>query len=137
MEEKKKAEIIYKKIGRVWCPALNSYIAFTNDGLRHLIRKGGRRRSPHELKRRLSFLPYAKEIMEDVSAVAIYEKRNGVHLTKRHNTTIVAQEHTDFWAITKIYKHIAITVVIRQTKTKEKHFFSIYGARPKNQKTAL
>ena len=134
--ENRKINDLYKNIGRAWCPALNEYVAFTNAGLRHLVRKNGKRRSRPELKRRFSLLPYAKEIIEDKAAVAAHGKRDTSHLVKQHGMARLAQERADFWTITKTYGHTAITVVIRQTGVKEKHFFSIYDSKLKNQKTA-
>lgn len=136
MEEKKKVEILYKKIGHVWCPALNDCVAFTSAGLRHLTWKGGKRRSNIEQTRRFSLLPYAKEVIENPTVRIAHREEKTIRIDKRHNTTVLAQPPADFWTLTETYDNTTITVVVRQIKDKEKHFFSIYDAKRKNQKTA-
>jgi hypothetical protein len=136
MEEKKKAELVYKKIGRAWCPALNDCVAFTSAGIQHLIRKNGKKRSRREQTRRFHLLLFAKEIIESSSATITHRNGKAAHLFKRHSAVVIKQSNADFWALTKNYGDNTITVVIRQLESKEKHFFSIYDAKPKNQKTA-
>ena len=135
MQDKNRRDF-YKNIGRAWCPALNDYVAFTSAGLRHLIRKGGKRRSNSEQARRFLLLPYAKEIVESSAVEVVHGKDKIIRADKRHGATVLIRSHADFWTLTKTYGDTAITVVVRQLAGKEKHFFSIYNAKPKNQKTA-
>ena len=123
----------YKTLGGIWCPALNDRVVFTNDGIRHLIRKGGRKRTKQEQARRFSLLPYAKEIIQDNTVKVIHEESMTAHLVKQHGTAILTESRTNFWILTKGYGNITITVVIRQIENKEKHFFSIYDAKSKNR----
>jgi len=50
---------------------------------------------------------------------------------------VIKKPHADFWKLTKTYGDATITIVLRQIEGKEKHFFSIYDTKPKNQKTAM
>ena len=58
----------YKKIVKVWCPALNDDVIFNSMGIRHLLRKRGELRPKHERERRLGLLRYAVEIISDSNA---------------------------------------------------------------------
>lgn len=59
---KLKAKKIYSKIGRISSPALNDeYVAFTNKGFTHLIRKGRNPRPRSEQIRRFLLIPYVEE----------------------------------------------------------------------------
>ena len=126
----------YKNAGRVWCSALNDYVSFTNAGIQHLMRKNGKRRSLPEQKRRFRLLPYAREIIESQEVKISHEKGETIHFSKQHNVAMIKKPPADFWKLTKAYGDATITIVIRQIEGKEKHFFSIYDAKQKNQKTA-
>lgn len=123
----------YKNLGSLWCPALDDHVTFANDGLRHLVRKNGKRRTKHEQARRFSLLPHAKEIIQDNTVKVIHEESMTARLVKRHGAAILTQSHANFWTLTKDYGSTAITIVIRQIENKEKHFFSIYDAKSKNR----
>jgi hypothetical protein len=127
----------YKNLGSIWCPTLNDHIAFTNDGLRHLIRKSGIRRTKREQARRFSLLPYAKEIIQDDEVEIIHKENMTTHLVKRHGTTILTQSRASFWTLRKNYENTIVTVIIRQIENKEKHFFSIYDSKSKNRTMAV
>lgn len=129
----KKIRDLYKNIDHIWCPALDDHVAFANDGLRHLVRKNGRRRTKREQARRFSLLPYAKEIIQDDTVKITHGENITTHLAKQHGTTILIQSRASFWTLTKDYGDTAITVVIRQIEHKKKHFFSIYDAKSKNR----
>ena len=110
-EAKKKAKEFYRKIGQVWCPALNDFIIFNSAGLRHLIRKGERPRSRRDQVRRFFLLRSAVGILADPAAEIA---RISVLLDMR------------FWTIARKGNKQIISVVVRQTKSGKKHFFSIY-----------
>ena len=119
-EERRKAETLYSMIGIIWCPVLHEYINFNRTGFEHLMRRGVKWRSKGDQMRRFKLVKYAEKIVCD-------EKSNFIERGGRNGNCISMR----FWAISQTIDDYAITVVIRQTKMGQKHFFSIY-----NQKTA-
>lgn len=119
-DAKKNAERIYKSTTVVRCPDLNENIAFTKVGFRHLVRKGGKRRSLREQTRRFLLLPYAKEIIESSKVKIIHGKGTAAHPEHNHGDRMLARPAADFWTLTKTYGETAITVVVQADKTKRK-----------------
>ena len=136
-EEKRKAKKFYASIGSVWCPALGEPVVFTKIGFQHLVWKGKKRRSLSDQRRRFSLLARAKNVVENPNAKIVYRKSETVGLAKRHGERMLLKAPADFWALTEWRGGREITVVIRGSKTKEKHFFSIYDKSKKNQKTVM
>jgi hypothetical protein len=132
--ENKNGRNFYKNIGRAWCPELNDYVAFTNAGIQHLMRKNGKSRLRNEQVRRFRLLPYAKEIIEGRDIKISHGKGETVRFSKQHDMAVIKKLPADFWKLTKTYGDVAITVVVRQIEGKEKHFFSIYNAKTKKSK---
>ena len=112
----------YKNLGKAWCPKFGEHVAFTADGLRHLVRKRGILRSKREQRRRFALLAHAKDIIQDATATVL----------PGNNTTDAVQ----FWVISKQVSDKKVSVVVRQFKGKAKHFFSIYAEKAKKQKPA-
>lgn len=55
----------YQKIGRVWCPILNSYVHFTSEGRIHLIYKGNRKkRTEKEQFYKLRLFPFVVPVIK-------------------------------------------------------------------------
>ena len=117
----------YRSIGRIWCPVLGEYIAFTKVGFLHLLRKRGKRRALSEQMRRFSLLNHIKTIIEDPATAVVHRKGETENLVKRHGKKSFTSFPAEFWALTKECNGSVVTVVVRQTRTKKKHFFSIYG----------
>lgn len=81
---KLKAKKDYSKIGRISSPALNNeYVAFTNKGFTHLIRKGRNPRPRSEQAKRFLLIPYAEQIIKNPNLV-LWEiiRKGGLRATK-------------------------------------------------------
>jgi hypothetical protein len=70
------AKVLYRKIGKVWCPALNDFIAFDNAGFQHLIRKGKELRPKSEQRWRFDLLEYAKGVLSNPGVTFSHEAVN-------------------------------------------------------------
>ena len=131
---KKKAREIYNKILRVESPKLDEPITFNKIGFRHLIRKGGKRRTKADQIRRFALLVHAKEIIKDPETEITSTEREIEHPAFRHGSKIRVKTQTRFWSFRKITNNKSITVVVRQLGRGTKHFFSIYDKKQRNQK---
>jgi len=111
---KKEAREVYDKIGRVWSPALNDYVLFSNVGFWHLIRKGNKHRPRvHQIKR-FALIPRAGKIISS-SSIQI-SKREGMKNGRR----------VYFWAFRATVDRKNIRVIIQQIGNGHKHFLSIF-----------
>lgn len=113
---KREAKKAYDKIDRVWCPALNDYVAFRKAGFRHLIWKGPAPRLKSEQKRRFTLLPYVEKILQNPNNSVIYK----------------SEGDAKFWGFTDRQNERIIRVVLRQIGEGEKHFFSVFEDKQKS-----
>ncbi len=113
---KKEAKEFYDKIGRVWCPAFNDYVAFRKAGFRHLSWKGGVFRFKGEQRRRFAVLPSAVDILQKKNSEPVYKKEG----------------NAEFWAFTGQQDEATVRVIIRQINGGEKHFFSAFQEKQKS-----
>jgi len=103
------AKRIYSKIGSVYCPLLDDYVHFTEEGFNYLIRKGHILRPRIEQLRRFALIPYLFEIVS-------YPKAD-IHLDDSRGMR--------FWNILKTVNGQRIRVVIMESG-KKKIFLSVY-----------
>ena len=116
----------YKKIKRVWCPALNDYVVFNSMGIRHLLRKRGKLRPKSERIRRIGLLQYATGIIGSPNALIVHQVKDAVRLKRKNGEKVPVKNRTHFWAFKHKHNEQIITVVVRQFKRGNKHFLSIY-----------
>jgi hypothetical protein len=133
-EAKSKAKELYSKIGRIWCPVLKDYVAFTSIGLRHLIRKRGIRRPKSEQKRRFVLLHCIVPIITDPRAKVLHEEKETLRLVNHSGNKMAIPAQAEFWKFVAVQNGRIVRIVIRQFKNGKKHFLSVYG---KEQKSAL
>lgn len=132
---KLKAKKIYSKIGEIPSPAFNNeYVAFTNKGFTHLIRKGRNPRPRSEQKRRFLLIPYAEQIIKNPKATILYRSSETKYYINRYGQKILTTSTAHFWTFVDIIKGTKIKVVVRQLNQGQRHFFSIMG---NNQKMRL
>ena len=124
--EKEEAKILYGNIGRIWCPALNDVVAFNHAGFRHLLRKRGLLRSPHEQSKRLALIPYAKKIIEGSDSVAEYRVENSNRVIHTRGKKRIEIAQVKFWSLKAESNGQTITVVVRQSSNGTKHFLSVF-----------
>ena len=123
---KVKAKKLYSKIGRIPSPALNGeYVAFTNIGFTHLVRKGRNPRPRNEQKKRFALLPHAEDIIKNPKATIVYRTTETKYWTDRYGEKILITSTAHFWTFEEKINNRIIKVVIRQLNQGQKHFFSI------------
>jgi len=124
--EKDDAKALYAEIGLVWCPALESFISFGNDGFHHLIWKNRKHRSKADQSRRFRLLKYAHDVIASHKTTIAYQERDIIAPKNRHGEIEAASFHAAYWAFTEKYKDTAIIVIVRKVGNGEKHFYSIF-----------
>jgi len=117
-EAKKKAKESYKKIGRIWCSALNNYIIFNSIGFRHLMQKRGIFRTKEEQKKRFGLLLSARTILESTETNVEYERR------------IIERSRVDYWIFTAEENGRIIKLIARRCGSGKIYFLSIYEKIP-------
>jgi hypothetical protein len=123
-----KAKRVYKMIGRVKCPALNDeFVAFNNEGLNHIMRKGKNLRPKTEQKRRFALLKYAEPIIINPQAIIEYREEIKKVFVKKQGQKILQESIARFWTFSASVDHCKIKIVVRQLNAGQKHFFSIMG----------
>lgn len=131
---KLKAKKTYSKIGRIHSPALNGeYVAFTNKGFTHLIRKGRNPRPRKEQARRFLLIPYAEQIIKNPRATILYRSSETKYYINRHGQKILTSSIAHFWTFVENINGTKIKVVVRQLNLGQKHFFSIMGNNQKRR----
>ena len=138
---KKWAKDFYKKIGTIFCPALdNQYISFNNIGFTHLIRKMSLR-SRNEQKRRFLLLPKIESILKNPQAVIVYRKEEKKVEVKKNDTKILRESVIHYWTSVYFTDSKRIKIVIRQVNNGLKHFYSVMDKKldknEQKQKTRL
>ncbi len=122
---KKWAKDFYKKIGTIFCPALdNQYISFNNTGFTHIIRKMSVR-SRNEQKRRFLLLPKIESILKNPQAVIVYRKEEKKVEVKKKYIKILKESVIHYWTFVYFTDSKRIKVVIRQINNGAKHFYSV------------
>ena len=115
----KKSYEEYKKIGYIECLAFaNEKVYFNKDGFRHLIRKGKDLREIKDQVERLDLLKYAPIILSESKTFDEYNKNKPLHSIGKTN-------NVNFWSFIRIFNGIKVTLIVRQIKNNNKHFFSI------------
>ena len=132
-QQRKKTRGVYNAFGRAWCPAFNEYVAFNNEGFRHLIWQQERQRSKKEQTRRFALLTHAKDIIEKTHEYAAYRVEEKVSKAKWYGAKTKNVSRAQFWELNREIESRHISVIIRQVGNGKKHFFSIFERRNKKQ----
>ncbi len=125
---KDKAELFYKSLGKMQCPALAADVHFSSDGFHHLRFDGTRaERSKAVQKGKLLCLEEAAEIIRKTTTVQEFRSTlapvgkpdaRGLRPTKR-------VEFFAFHAITDMNKPRRVNVVVRRVGDGNYHFWSV------------
>jgi hypothetical protein len=118
----------YKKIGKLFCPALKSEIFFNSDGFHHLRYDGHRsERSVVVQKNKFLFFDNAVDVLKKTATIQEYRRsicpigkcdKNGFRKTK-----IV--EWFGFFAIINFSKCLRVKVVVRRVGQGQYNFWSV------------
>lgn len=112
----KRAELDYKKIKSVKCPALNNDdIVFNNHGFNHIIRKGKVTRALNIQVERMNLIKFVPEIL-------INSKNFSSHRKSIDFNGSVAY----FWCFKDKIGDKNLKLIVRQIGNGVKHFFSIF-----------
>lgn len=115
----------YSKINCVICPALaNENVYFNNREFNHLFRKHGKIRPLSEIRRRLSLINSAVNIIQTSSHVEYRSSNKG-------------NIRAHFWALQKNINNKDVKVVLRKIDRGKIHFFSVYASEAKLIKQKL
>lgn len=125
-EAKRRAKEFYKKIGCVFCPALNDFITFNSAGFRHLVWQGKTLRREKEQMRRFALLSDVKNILNDFNGNKEYRTTKQILRTDRHGKKIRTEIRIQFWGLIREIDGKRIKVIVRQVGNGRKHFFSIF-----------
>lgn len=71
-------------------------------------------------------MSHATNIISHPHPKVAYEERETVYITNRHGGRATKMPRAFFWALSEKQENKVVTVVIRQVKLGQKHFFSIY-----------
>ncbi len=106
----------YTGLGKVFCPFLNSEIAFNNKGFRHILYKSGnRKRDQLEISQRVTYLRTAKDILSITTTV---QEKEIIEKTKENKIY--------YFGFIAIMDELKIKVVIRKENENGKyHFYSV------------
>ena len=127
---KEKTENEYKKIGKIYCPALKSEIIFNSDGFHHLRYDGSRsERNKSVQKNKFIFFHSAVEIIKKSTTIQEYRRllcpigkrnRNGFR-----KTSLV--EWFGFFSITSFLRMTRVKTVVRRVggENGQDHFWSV------------
>jgi len=124
---RKIAQDSYYRLGRIPGRKFNGEdVVFNNIGFRHLMWKGKKRRPKEEQITRFALIPHAVSIINDPTAIVIRRRTIARQTIKWHGKkkTVISRAH--FWAFTAHRDGKTITVIVRQVRKGEKHFFSIF-----------
>lgn len=126
------AEAFYKKIGYIRCPALNhELVHFTNEGFRHLMFKGKRRRSERDKRvqmMKFKLLPKAKDVIEIATTFQEYDEELTEVVKKRKKRQIKEPAMIKYWGFVAIIDGYRLKVIVRQIGNGQKHFWSTIPA---------
>lgn len=129
-ELKSKAELLYRSIGKVRCPALKAEITFNSDGFHHL-RYDGSRAERNKKVQMFKFIFLEKAIDVLSKSTTIQEYRNSTCPVGKPNKNgfreIKTVEWFGFTAVTSFSKHIRIKVIVRRVggSNGQYHFWSV------------
>lgn len=122
----------YQKINFIRCPALNHQpIHFQNDGFRHLIYKGNKKKSERDKRVQLmkfKLFPKAKDIIKITTTYQEYEEGLIEIIKKRKKKKVKESVIVKYWGFVAIIDNFRVKVVVRQIGNGNKHFWSTIPA---------
>ncbi len=128
---KNEAEIAYKKIGSVFCPALNKNVNFNTKGLDHIkFKDWNKTRLASDQYLRLKFLKKAAEILEKATTMQEYKEGKTlerINTNSKWNKKIVNVKFYGFVTITNLDSNgmIRIKIIVKKVEGGEPYFWSI------------
>lgn len=127
-EERIKAEIFYKNIGKIKCPFFNDYIIFDSEGFHHLVYKNGVERSKNEQTTRFKLLYNAIELLKLTNTNQEFLVNFSMINRKKFKKIVKENIEVKYWGFMAIVKNIRIKVVIKMIGNGRIHFWSVFPA---------
>jgi len=128
---KKDAELSYKKIGKVFCPALKRNINFNTKGLNHIkFKDWNKTRLISDQYLRLKFLKKVPDILKKVTTIQEYKEEKSferINTNSKWTKKLVDVKFYGFIVITNLDSHgmIRIKIIIKELVGGEPYFWSI------------
>jgi hypothetical protein len=122
---KKNADNFYKKIGKVYCPALSDLVYFNSKGFNHLMFKNKSQRTQKEQAIKFKSLAIGKEIISISTTYQEYDEclqeMQIKCFKKKINKTLLVK----YWGLVAIIRNFRVKAIIRQVSNGKKHFWSV------------
>lgn len=116
----------YKKLNKVFCPALDMFVYFPSSGFNHIIYKKDRKvRDKISQVYRFKSLQNAVFIIEKSTTYQEYELINKKILIKHGEEFIVKDKEIKYWGLIAIIGNSKIKVVLRKIGNGNLQFWSV------------
>ena len=122
---KNNTENYYKKIGKTFCPALESVVYFNSEGFNHLLYKNKSVRPQKEQTIKFKLLPIGKEIIEKSHLCQEYDEGLVEIVRKKFKKKVKIKSLAKYWGFVGIVKNCRVKIIIRQVGNSNKHFWSV------------
>ena len=129
--EKTKAEELYQKIDKVFCPYFNKEVIFNSDGFHHLQFSAGSERRKEEQLLKFDFLRFAEDIIKNSGTIQTYRKQWGVVGRKANGQ----MKEMEYWGLIALLgdNHIGVKVVLRRVGDGNITFWSVMPSEEKDK----
>jgi len=130
LQIREKADIFYKDIKQIRCPALNNeLIHFSSEGFNHLIYKGKRRERDKKVQiMKFKLLPKAKTIISISTTFQEYDEMLTSVVVKKKKKKVKVASEAKYWGFIAIIDNFRVKVIIRQIGKGKKQFWSVIPA---------
>ncbi len=122
----------YNKIGFITNPALNNQkIHFGNEGFRHLMYKGNKKKSERDKGvqiMKFNLLHKAVDILKISTTYQEYDEGLSEIIKKKRKKKIKESVVVRYWGFVAIMNNFRVKVVVRQIGNGGKHFWSVIPA---------
>ena len=129
---KEKTLSYYNQIEKLRCPALhNDIIHFTNEGFRHLMYKGAKRKAERNKSvqiMKFKLLPKATDIIKITTTYQEYDEQLIDVVKKKKKRTVKETSVTKYWGFVAIINNFRLKAIVRQVGNGQKHFWSVIPA---------
>lgn len=129
-EVREVAELYYKSLDSVFCPAINDYVSFgMSDGFHHIIHKSkGNIRDQKEQMMRFKLLRRGVSLIELTTTFQEFEESTMSVKVKINKTRTIVQKSIKYWGLIAIINDRKIKVILRKIGNGKIQFWSIIPA---------
>ena len=125
-EIKEEVNILYKTLGKIYCPYFKEEISFNHKGLEHLEFKGnGVRRSVKDQYRRLKIFKFAPTILGNSYTLQGKTRTKSFEYLKINSRWEYILKDVIYYDFIAILEEFPIRVTVKQVENLNKYFWSI------------